>query len=182
MSKIIAIVGMAGAGKTEAANFFKERGKSILRFGLVIDEGLKDEGLPQTPENETYYREKIRRQLGMAAVATKMMPKIDEALKKRQKIVLDGLYSWEEYIYLKDRLPDLLLLCIYAMPEIRYERLASRKERKFTKEQTRERDIHELEVLNKGGPIALADCLIKNETTKEDFYKKLENFRDLWDK
>lgn len=181
MSKIIAIVGMAGAGKTEAATFFKEKGMSILRFGLVIDEGLKKEGLPWTPENNMYYREKIRKALGMAVVAIKMMPKITDALKKREKIVLDGLYSWEEYIYLINRLSNLLLLCIYAKPSIRYERLATRKERKFTKEESRRRDIHELETLNKGGPIALCDYLIKNEATKEDFYKELEKFLDIND-
>lgn len=175
MNKIIAIVGMAGAGKTEAANFFKEKGMSVLRFGLVIDQGLKAEGLPQTPENETYYREKIRRQLGMAAVAIKMMPKINEALKKREKIVLDGLYSWEEYLFFLDRLP-LFLLCIYARPLIRYARLANRKERQLSQEEARKRDIDELEKLNKGGPIALSDYLIKNETKKEDFYRELEKF------
>lgn len=189
MNKIIAIVGMAGAGKTEAASFFKERGATVLRFGSVIDEGLKTEGLPWTPENNTIYREKIRKNLGMAAVAIKMMPRINEALsigvgsgsaqKKRKKIVLDGLYSWEEYLYLLDHMP-IFLLCIYATSSIRYERLANRKERTWTKDEARKRDIDELEALNKGGPIALADYLIKNETTKEDFYKELENFWKIW--
>ncbi len=181
MNKIIAIVGMAGAGKTEAANFFKEKGMGVLRFGLVIDEGLKSEGLPWTPENNTYYREEIRKDLGMAAVAIKMLPKIERALKNNKKIVLDGLYSWEEYLYLLDRMPSLFLLCIYARPPIRYERLANRKERQFTKEEARKRDIHELVALNKGGPIALANYLIKNETTIEDFYKELERFLKIVD-
>lgn len=181
MKKIIAIVGMAGAGKTEAANFFKEKGMNALRFGSVIDEGLKQEGIPWTPENNTIYREKIRKNLGMAAIAIKMMPKIERALKKRKKIVLDGLYSWEEYLYLLDSLPIIFLLCIYARPEIRYDRLENRKERQWTKKEARERDISELERLNKGGPIALCDYLIKNETTKEDFYKELERFLELMD-
>lgn len=181
MKKIIAIVGMAGAGKTEAANFFKGRSMSVLRFGLVIDEGLKAEGLPWTPRNNTIYREKIRKDLGMAAVAIKMMPKITDALKKKKKIVLDGLYSWEEYLYLLDRMP-LFILCIYARPQIRYERLANRKERVFTKEEARKRDIDELEALNKGGPIALSDYLIKNETKKEDFYRELERFLEIMDR
>lgn len=178
MKKIIAIVGMAGAGKTEAATFFKQKGMKVLRFGLVIDEGLKAEGLPWTPENNTYYREKIRKEFGMAAVAIKMLSKIERALKKGEKIVLDGLYSWEEYLYLLDRMP-LFLLCIYARPQIRYERLSKRKERTWTKEEARKRDIHELEALNKGGPIALSDYLIKNETTKEDLYIKLEKFLEI---
>lgn len=181
MNKIIAIVGMAGAGKTEASAFFKEKGTSILRFGSVIDDGLKAEGLSWSPENNTYYREKIRKELGMAAVAIKMMPKIEVAIRKEDKIVLDGLYSWEEYTYLKKRFENLFLLCIYASPSIRYNRLTSRKERTFTIKEARDRDIHELEALNKGGPIALADYLIKNETTREDLYKELEVFSRMVD-
>lgn len=176
MKPVIAIVGMAGAGKTRAATFFSEKGFEVFRFGSVIDDGLKEEGLPWTAENNTYYREKIREELGMAAVAIKMLPKIKTALEERKQIVLDGLYSWEEFIYLKKEIPELLLLCVYASPKIRYERLAVRKERTFTSEESKERDIKELENLNKGGPIAIADYLIKNETTREDFEKELEEF------
>ncbi len=176
MISVIAIVGMAGAGKTRAATFFNEKGFDVFRFGSVIDDGLKEEGLPWTAENNEYYREKIRKELGMAAVAIKMMPKIKDALSQDRKIVLDGLYSWEEYIYLKKEMSNLLLLCIYASPKIRYERLSLRKERTFTMDESRERDIKELENLNKGGPIAIADCLIKNETTGEDFQSELEKF------
>lgn len=176
MTPIIAIVGMAGAGKTKAATFFSEKGFEVFRFGSVIVDGLKEEGLEWNPINETSYREKIRKELGMAAVAIKMLPKIKKALEENRKIVLDGLYSWEEYIYLKKEVPELFLLCIYASPKIRYERLGVRKERTFTPEQARARDVSELENLNKGGPIAIADHLIKNETTREDFTEELENF------
>jgi len=175
MIPIIAIVGMAGAGKTRAATFFSEKGFEIFRFGSVIDDGLKEEGLPWTAENNEYYREKIRRELGMAAVAIKMMPKIKKAIEENKKIVLDGLYSWEEYIHLKKEIPDLFLLCIYASPKVRYERLGVRKERTFTVDEARKRDISELN-LNKGGPIAIADYLIKNENTKELLQEELEKF------
>src|SRR5438874_1492442 len=97
MKKIIAIVGMPGSGKSEAGVFFKEKGREVLRFGSVIDEGLQAEGLSWSVDNNTYYREKIRKELGMAAVAIKMMPKIEAAIQMDKDIILDGLYSWEEY-------------------------------------------------------------------------------------
>lgn len=176
MKRVIAIVGMPGAGKSEAGIFFKEKGMPVLRFGSVIDDGLKEEGLPWTTENNRIYREKIRRELGMAAVAIKMYPKIEKALQTNDMVILDGLYSWEEYMYLKDKLGDFTLLCIYARPPIRYERLANRPERVWTKEEARERDILEIQNLNKGGPIALADYLIINEISKEHLYQELEKF------
>lgn len=176
MRHIIAIVGMPGAGKSAAGNFFKNKGMQVLRFGSVIDDGLKDEGKEWSAENNQYYRQKIRLKLGMAGVAIKMLPKIEHAIKEGHKIVLDGLYSWEEYMFLQKKLPNLFLLCVYARPEIRYERLSKRRERPFTREEARERDINEIERTNKGGPIAIADYLIANEESEEEFEKKLEEF------
>lgn len=179
MKKVIAIVGMPGSGKSEAGVFFKEKGWEVLRFGSVIDEGLQSEGLPWNAENNIYYREKIRKELGMAAVAIKMLPKIDAAIQSNKEIVLDGLYSWEEYTMLKEKFPNLFLLCIYASPAIRYERLSTRKERPFTYEDARVRDLTELQNLNKGAPIAMADYLIKNEGTKEELDRELQVFLEF---
>lgn len=173
---IIAIVGMPGSGKTETATFFKDKGWDVLRFGSVIDDGLKEEGLPWSPENNNYYREKVRKEFGMAGVAIKMITRIKKALEVKKEIVLDGLYSWEEYVYLQKELSDLKLLCIYARPSIRYSRLNLRKERNFSKKEARERDIHEIITTNKGGPIAIADYLIKNESTIDNLHKELEQF------
>ncbi|HSW97220.1 MAG TPA: AAA family ATPase [Candidatus Saccharimonadales bacterium] len=176
MNKIIAIVGMPGSGKSEAGVFFKEKGWNVLRFGSIIDEGLQKEGLPWTPENNAYYREKIREELGMAAVAIKMMPKIEAAFQSGTDTILDGLYSWEEYTTLKEKFSNLILLCLYTRPEVRYERLSLRKERAFTKTESKQRDISEIENLNKGGPIAIADYLIKNEGTTDELQKEMEKF------
>ncbi|HSW88959.1 MAG TPA: AAA family ATPase [Candidatus Saccharimonadales bacterium] len=176
MNKIIAIVGMPGSGKSEAGVFFKQKGWEVLRFGSVIDDGLQAEGVVWTPESNAYYREKIRKELGMAAVAIKMMPKITLAVQSDKNVILDGLYSWEEYSTLKEKFSYLLLLCLYARPEVRYERLAVRKERAFTKEESRQRDISEIEHLNKGGPIAIADYLIKNEGTTEELQREMGKF------
>jgi dephospho-CoA kinase len=173
---VIALVGMSGAGKSQAGKFFTDKGLQVLRFGSVVDNGLKEDGLAWTPENTALYRQKIRDELGMAAVAIKMLPKIEAVLKADTAVVLDGLYSWEEYTYLREKLPALVILCIYARPEVRYARLKVRKDRPFTAQEARERDIHEIEVIHKAGPIAYADYLIKNESTVADFTVELEKF------
>ena len=64
----IAIVGLPGSGKTEAADFFRKQGYTVLRFGDQTDLGLKELGLPLTEANEREYRERIRKELGMAAM------------------------------------------------------------------------------------------------------------------
>lgn len=174
--KLIAIVGMPGAGKSVAADFFKTKGIPILRFGDQTDIGLKEFGLDKNEKNERWYREKLRKELGMAAMAIKIEPRILEAAKTHDTIVLDGLYSWEEYTVLLKKFPMLQLLCIYAPPKIRRERLQHRAVRPLTEEESRSRDIAELENLNKGGPIAIADYLIVNQSDELHFQKELERF------
>lgn len=173
---IVAIVGMPGAGKSEAAKFFKDKGFPILRFGDITDAGLIEAGKELTEENERLYREKLRRELGMEAYAIKIKPRIDEVLSSNDTVVLDGLYSWEEYTYLKQHYSNLTILCIYAQPSIRYRRLVQRNHRRRDYDEARERDLAELVNLNKGGPIAIADYLIKNEGTLENFTNELEKF------
>lgn len=180
MKKIIAIVGMPGAGKTTACDFFRRKKVPILRFGDETDRGLKEMGKALTEENERRYRENLRKDLGMAAYGIRIKPGIDEALKQNNLLILDGLYSWEEYEYLKRYYAHLILLCIYASPKTRYRRLQARKIRSLKISQARERDIAELINLHKGPPIALADYLVKNEGGKNDLYRKLEALLEGW--
>lgn len=179
MSNVIAIVGMTGSGKSEAAQFFKTKGYQVLRFGSVVDDAVTEAGLSWTVENTALYRKKLREEFGMAAMAIKMLPKIKEKLKADDKLVLDGLYSWEEYEYLEKNIPGFKILCIFTRPGIRYERLNNRNERPFSNEEARARDIHEVIFTNKGGPIAIADYMVINESTKENFNKQLQNFFEI---
>lgn len=175
-TKVIAIVGMPGAGKSVAAEFFRKKGVPVLRFGDQTDIGLKELGMELNEKNERWYREKIRQELGMAAMAIKIEPRIKTLIGENQLIILDGLYSWEEFQYLIGKFPGLKLLCIYARPEIRYGRLTKRQIRPLTPEDARSRDFAEIEKLNKGGPIAIADRLLVNEGSRAEIEDKLEEY------
>ena len=173
---VIAIVGMPGAGKTETAEYFRVKGYPVLRFGDQTDIGLKKLGKELNQDNERWYREKLRSELGMAAYAIKIKPRI-EAIENREKVVvLDGLYSWEEYQYLEKEYSNLLTLCIYANPDTRYKRLLNRNHRGLDVVEARKRDVAELENLNKGGPIAMADYLIVNVAGIEKLHERLDKF------
>jgi len=172
---IVAVVGMAGSGKSMACQYFKSLGYPILRFGDQTEIGLKAQGLPLTSENERIYRESLRQKLGMAAYAIKLAPRLKKIfLSGAEFIFLDGLYSWEEYLYLKPKFPQLKLLAIYARPELRRQRLASRSIRPLTMAQAKARDFAELNHLNKAEPIALADYLVVNEGSIQDFHASLD--------
>lgn len=176
MKKYIAIVGLPGSGKTAASDFFRAHGWTVLRFGDQTDIGLQELGLPLTEDNERKYRENIRKELGMAAMAIKIEPRIRKAEETTDKLVLDGMRSWEEYVYLKEKIPSLVVLAIYAPPVLRYQRLKDRAVRPLSERESKERDIAEIEHLNSGGPIAIADYVIKNEGDTNALQKALETF------
>jgi dephospho-CoA kinase len=168
---LAAIVGMPGSGKSEAARAFRAAGYAVVRFGDVTEDELRAQGLAQTPETEQRIREELRAREGMAAYAIRSIPRIDHALEDGP-VVADGLYSWEEYIQLKDTYGDrLVVLAVVASPRLRYTRLATRTVRPLTPPQARERDRAEIEALNKGGPIAMADVTLLNEGPVEDFQR-----------
>jgi len=172
--KIVAIVGMAGAGKSEVAAVFVEAGYERVRFGDVTDEEVRRRGLPLNEENERSVREQLRREQGMAAYARLNRPRIDSALE-HSSVVIDGLYSWEEYTFLKDLYGGILsVVAVWASPETRYRRLARRTERRLTPQQGVSRDREEIEVINKGGPIAMAEFTIINESSKERLKQQVE--------
>jgi dephospho-CoA kinase len=172
--KVVAIVGMTGAGKSEVARVFEEHGFKRVRFGDITDEELKNKGLEPNEENERCIREQLRKKHGMAAYAKLNLPRIDGSLKS-SNVVVDGLYSWEEYISLKEYYGEqFATVAVWASPATRYARLADRKERPLTLEEAASRDKSEIENINKGGPIAMADFTIVNENSLKELEKETE--------
>lgn len=165
---IIAIVGMAGAGKSEVSAVFEQGGYTRVRFGDATDAELCKRGLPLNEANERLVREELRRELGMAAYAIVNLPRINSALKT-SSVVVDGLYSWEEYVSLKRRYGDALVtVAVVASPAVRKRRLAGRPHRPLSPQEVESRDRAEIEQINKGGPIAMADITLINEGTLEE--------------
>lgn len=163
--KLVSIVGMAGSGKSEVANFFIKKGYTRVRFGDLTDEELKKRGMQLNENNERLVREQLRKEHGMAAYAKLNIPKLDSLLKSTN-VIIDGLYSWEEYLLLKGRYQDnLIIVAIYSSPITRHNRLAKRPIRPLNGEESTSRDKSEIESLNKGGPIAVADYTLINESS-----------------
>ena len=130
--KVVSIVGMSGAGKSEVAAEFADSGFTRIRFGDITDEEVKKRGLELNEKNERYVRELLRQEGGMAAYAKLNLPGIDAALVNAH-VVIDGLYSWEEYLFLKEHYgDDFYLVAVYSSPRIRHMRLATRNHRPLT--------------------------------------------------
>jgi dephospho-CoA kinase len=172
--KVVALVGMAGAGKSEVARLFEKNGYFRIRFGDITDIEVANRGLPLNEVNERQVREQLRQEHGMAAYAKLNLPRIDEALQK-SNVIVDGLYSWEEFILLKNYYGDRLkLVAVYSSPKTRSTRLGVRKIRPLTAQEAADRDKNEIEIINKGGPIALADYTIINESSLKELKEQTQ--------
>ncbi len=177
LKKIVAVVGMAGSGKTSAVNILSEKfGKdAIIYFGEITFEVMKKEGF----KSEKEAREWLREQYGMEAYAILNKEKIKNVLEKKDVVIIDGLYSWEEYLYLKEYFrkdAEVLLLSLVAPRNLRYYRLLHRDVRPLDKEQSYLRDLSEIKNLNKALPIVMADFYILNFTDM----RVLENSIETW--
>ena len=173
MNKLIAIVGMSGSGKSVATTYLEDGGYKKIYFGGDIYDKMKEAGIKITPDSQKKFRENLRKKHGMGVVAKILLPQIKEA-HKMGNTVLDGLYSWDEYLILKEEFKDLKLVCICTDKKIRYDRVESRPDRPFNHEDIIKRDIAEIENSAKGGPIAFADYYILNNGNLTEFYNRLE--------
>ena len=177
--KIIAVVGMSGSGKSVVVDYLTEKGFPKVYFGGMIYKEMKRRGIEITSdgESEKQFREMIRETEGKDWVVKQVIEETINLINAGQKrIVLDGLYSWTEYKILKKEFPGQLTVLAVVVPKaLRHFRVGKRPERPFNTKEIQERDRSEVENLEKGGPIAMADYYVLND----DSVAKLHNDVDV---
>jgi dephospho-CoA kinase len=171
---ILAIVGLAGAGKTESTEYIMTKTNwPKIYFGQVVD-GAKEQYGEINEANERKVREALRAEHGMAALAVANLEKIKE-LFANGNVIIESLYSWEEYQTVKKEFGEnFKVLAIYTSFETRVKRMENRPLRPLTREQLESRDSSQIENLHQAGPIAKADWTINNEGSKEELYKNID--------
>ncbi len=176
--KILALVGMSGSGKSVAVDHLTSLGYPKVYFGGMIYKEMERRGIERTPdgESEKKFREMIRETEGKDWVVKQVIEETKRLIEAGQKrIVLDGVYSWTEYVTLKKEFPgELIFVAIVVPKKLRYKRVAERPERPFNRNEIMERDRSEIENLEKGGPIAMADYYILNDGTIEEENQKMD--------
>lgn len=172
---ILAVVGLAGAGKSKSTDFIISKTDwARVHFGQSVLDEVKSRGLEINQTNEKLVREQLREKYGMAALAKINIERIRE-LYKAGTVVVESLYSWEEYKTLKDEFGEVFkVLAIYSSFEVRMSRMLNRDFRPLNEEELNSRDYAEIENLHKAGPIARADFLVINNGSEEELDKALE--------
>ena len=175
-AKIIALVGLAGSGKSSAVEYLTEKGFPKIYFGGVIYKAMDEAGIEKTWDNQQQFREEIRRREGKDFVIKRVIKNIHDLINAGQnKIVLDGLYTWSEYKFLKHEFPGQVVVIAIVTPKyLRYQRMAKRIERPMQPHEVDQRDWSEIENLEKGGPIAIADYFIINDGSLEQLHQNID--------
>jgi predicted RNA binding protein with dsRBD fold (UPF0201 family)/dephospho-CoA kinase len=125
--KVIAFVGMPGAGKTEASNVAREMGIPVVVMGDVLREEVKMRGLPPTDENIGSVANQLRKEEGMDAIAKRCIPRIKAYEGKSDVVVVDGIRGIAEVETFKKEFDDNFTLVKVDAPfELRLERLKGR--------------------------------------------------------
>lgn len=170
---------MPGSGKGTCTDYLHAHyGWPLIHFGNMVYEEVERRGLDNV-KDETFVREDMREKEGLDVLAIHVARKAEDYISKgADVVVLDGLYSWTEYKYLRHLFgDDLLVIATTAPRKARYERILSRKDghRKYTSvDQIINREVAEIEHLEKGGPIAYADYTINNDESPEKLIEHLE--------
>lgn len=175
-TKIIAFVGLTGSGKSEAVNYVV--GKNIPRvyFGGVILRAMEAAGIDWNEQNERQFREEIRAREGKDFVVRQIIKDIHGLIDAGQhRIVADGVYTWTEYKALKREFSsNLIVVAVVAPKRLRHRRLTTRPVRPLTIDEANSRDWAEIENLEKGGPIAIADYYIHNDGSLDKLHQQID--------
>ena len=164
--RVIAILGMPGAGKGIASEAARRLGLEVLVLGDVIREETERRGLEPTPENVGSVMLQVRRDEGPAVVVRRLVPKIEAC--GSQTLIVEGIRSEDEVQELRSKY-EVVTVGIHASPKTRFQRLLARGRSDDPKTWNTfyERDSRELNV-GLCRVIALADILLLNEGTIEE--------------
>ncbi|MCK4247983.1 MAG: AAA family ATPase [Methanomicrobia archaeon] len=167
---MICIVGMPGSGKNIFINTAREFGYNVIVLGDIVREETLKRGYSLKDSGKV--AEILRKEHGKAAVAKLAVDK----LKNFQKIVIDGIRSYEE-VKEFSRYYDCYLIAIHSSPDARFKRLLKRGREDDSKfyDEFVERDLRELR-FGLGDAIALADKVIINDSEIAVFQEKCRRF------
>lgn len=174
----IGVVGLPGAGKSIISEIAQQLTIPTIVMGDVIRNLCTERGLAINSENLGELMTSIRKEEGMNAVAKRTLPGIMKL--DGNMVMIDGLRSYEEVEFFRDRFAKFIIMAIHAAPQIRYERIRRRKRpddpqnfRAFQERDHREISAGIAKIL------ALADIMLVNEGNIHQLKNRLQQILHL---
>lgn len=184
---VVGLTGPTAGGKGTAAEFLKKVGYSYYSLSDMIRKELKDRGVAETKEALQNVGDELRKLFGRDVLARRIAETINS--DGADRIVIDGIRHPSEIEFLRSTL-GAKIVGVTASQKTRFEYMTARK-RKGDPETFEEfKHVDDREILNGNGKnehviqvrkcLDMADVVIFNETTKEQFILNLErNLQNL---
>lgn len=173
--RLIGLTGTNGAGKGEAAAYFRAKGYAYYSLSDVIRDELRERGEPESRDALIRTGNELRERSGADVLARRTLAK----LRPGERAVIDSIRNLREIACLR-REEGFVLLAIDAPVEVRFARAAARgrDESALDLEAFRKKEAEE----RAGGAaaqqleasMAAADRTIVNDGTLAEFHRKLE--------
>jgi dephospho-CoA kinase len=173
--RLIGLTGTNASGKGEAAAFFQGRGFAYLSLSDVIRDELNRKDVPPTRDHLIREGNALRERHGPDILARRILEKVTG------DSVIDSIRNPSEIAFLRSQ-EGFLLLAIDAPLAVRFERarLRGRDESAATLEEFRAKENQEHTRDPAAQQLAvcmdLADQVVLNDGTLEEFRRKLEAF------
>ncbi|QLH75623.1 MAG: flagellar hook-basal body complex protein FliE [Methanomassiliicoccales archaeon] len=162
---VLVISGMPGAGKEEFAQVAMSVGYQVVRMGDVVRAEAARQGIAFNDQGVGGFANEERKRHGYDIWAKRAVEHV-----KQERTVIDGSRGLMELEVFKKELKDVRLIAIHTCPIKRFHRLKARgrEDAPSTYEDFKARDERELG-WGIGSLIAMADIMIVNEGTLEEF-------------
>ena len=175
--QVIGIVGLPGSGKSEAAAVAREMDIPVVTMGDVVRAETADRGLDPATDHGAV-AQAMREESGLAAIADRSLPIIEERLEDADVVLVDGIRSGHEVAVFEDAFgEDFTLVEVFAPFDLREERLADRGRDTGAEEggeSLEDRDERE-RGFGMDEAIAAADVTIENTGTLESFRERVRS-------
>ena len=176
---VLAAVGKNGTGKDFFLEFIsKKYDLPMISIGDIVRELATKDGLELTRENLHKTSQKYMGQYGQTFFPEQIVKKIKES--GSPVYLVSGIRPFSDVQYLKSAFGDTFLLVDIVISDdmVRYERMLARGSDRdgSSIEKLREYDAGEEKIFHTSQTEKMADIVIKNDGTVEDFYAAIEAF------
>jgi dephospho-CoA kinase len=171
--RLIGLTGTNGAGKSEAAAFFRKRGFAYFSLSDLIREELHKRQLPATRDNLIRAGNALRRRYGADILARRVLRRV------KGDAVIDSIRNPREVERLRMR-KNFRLLAVDAPAAVRFERVRrrGREESAATLEEFQAKEREEMgrssQAQQLGVCMRMADLTLVNDSSLKNFHRKLE--------
>ena len=165
---VLVITGMPGAGKEEFVGTALSLGYQVVRMGDVVRAEAGRMGVALSDKGVGGFATEERQKNGYDIWAKRALAHV-----RLNDTVIDGCRGLMELAIFKKELKNVRLIAIHSAPSIRFPRLQARKRYDAPQswEEFQARDERELS-WGLGSLIAMADIMIVNETSLQEFKSK----------